>query len=244
MIDPAIFDEPAAAAGKRYANMLQHFRAVLLASLLDRPDDQRVKDLLRRTVVRISQDFLADEVMKFAAFGQDLADRARIEAADDLGGKELGEEDDVLIQYVEDLGEAWSTELVLQINRDIEQVMRRWQEFALDYHMRRRKTSAAEARAAATENAKRRTDFNFTDKAGRKSESSTFAEKHTRHYALTFAFEVYAMEAHKLGASHMVIVKEREGDRVDFVAGANPTFAELRDEVFHPYSTATLKAVA
>jgi hypothetical protein len=249
MIDPKRFDQPTQDAEDRYGDLLTTLHAVFLASLHEDPTDIRSRATLRSTLTAIADRFLKRESETVRPIYLAFLDYAQVEVSADLA-KPLSEGDEVgeaVAEYWPQVEASYYAGIRAQVQRDIEQAMRRWQEFALDYHMKRsRGVPKDQAQAQATDNVRTRATFNFTDRLGRKWSSQVFARTTFRHHLLTLAFEVYTLEAVAMQADHIDVYQADDLSKpVETIAGPEgKTFADIRDSIFHPNSNATLKAVA
>lgn len=239
MINSEIFDQPADDAAERYAELLASFRSIFFATTTSEPSDIRNRLHLNSYLTYTARKFMEREQAALEAVLWAQEKNALHQAEIDLGKPETPATGHELSQYGQAVLEATVKELETQTARDILKVMRRWQEFAIEYQMRRYRSIPEIARFQAIENAKFR--FSAEPPAG----SVRFARLSTRYALLTLAFETYAMDTLSMGGNHMVIVKDgQDGDRLDYLPdNGGKTFADVRDEVFHPNSTATLRVV-
>lgn len=238
MINPEIFDMPADMASDRYASLVSAYRDTFYVATATDPLDIRNRMRLVGHLAYLSNKAIESEQAilsrMLVANRTNAVSQARLDLGLDAGPEitELGE-------YGETIRDSSLTELHTQMTRDALKTVRQWQEFSLEYQMRLGKSIPEIAKFQAIETAKQK------DEVSPSTASLRFARLNHRYALLTFAFETYAKEAYDLGAKYMLIIKNGEaGDRVDFLPGEpGKTFAELRDEVFHPNSTATLRAV-
>jgi hypothetical protein len=238
MINPEVFDQPAEMAVERYNSLIASYRDTFFAATAVDPLDIRNRMRLVGHLAYISNKAIESEQ---AVMTQMLiANRVNAIAQAHLDlGLNKGPETTDLGEYGETIRDSSLTELHTQMTRDALKFVRLWQEFALEYQMRLGRSIPEIAKFQAIETARQK------DEVDPSTASLRFARLNHRYALLTFAFETYAKEAFDLGAKYMLVVKNGQaGDRVDFLPGGpGKTFAELRDEVFHPNSTATLLAV-
>lgn len=238
MIELSYFDTPADAAGERYRGLLNAFRDGFFVNVNENPMDQRSRHLLQGGLLEIADRFIEDERELLTDLLHELLITSQATAANDMG--QLVEGFESTTDYLVELLDQAIDDLKTQVERDLTKTMRHWTEYSVDYALRRRRMGQEFARFQAIETAKRRYPADLQPNSVR------FARNHHRYALLTFALETYVMWVDRLGADHMVLVTEggQRGERVDFIAAeGRKTFADLRDDVFHPNATTSLIAV-
>lgn len=239
----------ATGASERYVALLNSYREALRASLQQNPKDVRTRQYLRKTAMDRSLSFREAELEMLSE---------QITAAVSLGGEHAAEDlglaaaadDGLTADYIDHLVEHATTELTSQIQRDLAQTMHHFQEFQLEVVMQQRNAGLPdhEAHFRAFTQANGRVSFFFKDRAGRRHMSQKFVRTMTRHTLLIGYLESYALHAAAYGARHMEVVhpdqnSEAHGIEVGFRRDQGlPLVSDLKEEVFHPNSNASLKA--
>ena len=236
-------------ASERYVGLLNDFRGMLRSAMGRDPADTRTRGLLKRSLLDRASTYRDIEIAMLELEIDTVTQSARDQVLTDL---DLDDKTQLSIidEYKERLLEHASTELTSQIQRDMAQTLRTLEEFRLEVFMQRQRGIPDEdAHAKALMNAREATQYFFRDRAGRNHKSQKFVRTMVRHTLLVGAMEVYAMHAAAYGADHLEVVHPDQnatyaGMRIGFRREQDlPLVADLKEDVFHPNSNATLKAV-
>lgn len=242
-------DSYAMGASERYLGLLNEHRDALRQVMLRRRVDARGRNILRQQLLTRSQEFRETEIAMLTMALSEWLETARSKVMSDLGLTSAGAEVVPVQDYQDKLIEFASTELTSQIQRDMAQALRHLEEFSLEVFMhRQRGVTEDEAIANAVINGRARHQFFFSDRSGRRHPSQKFIRTLMRHTLLVGFVEVYALHAAAFGADHMLVEHpDKEATHAGMKVGITrenglPLVSDLKDEVFHPNSNASLKA--
>mgnify|MGYP001298923751 CR=1 FL=1 len=246
MIDLDVY---ALQASDRYVAFLNNLRGQLWTALRKDPTDMRSRDALFRDVHALAVTFLDQERPTLHQAVEEVAQDALQRVALDLGvsvSQKL--QNAFLTDYRDNIAHFLLQEFMTQLDRDIHQVMRKYEELGLQVFMERQ-TSATpeEAHFRVLMNANESMSFYFRDRSSRKLNSQKYIRTVVRHALVTVWTQLYAMEATSYSASHLTVEHpdkaKYDGLKLGFVDSQGlPTLMDVKDEIFHPQTKAYLKA--
>lgn len=246
-MEPQVYTQEADDASSRYLVVLQAWRS-LLSNSLSSPFSQKAVEELRANAVSIGETYFATERKLVKEALQNAAETAQKSAQTDLSLNPVSDITDVKEAFLEQSEEHLLGQIRAQLLRDIETLIQRFREFAIEAHI------GAAARGFSTPSVRLgfeqdRVRFYFRDRAARLYPSQKHIRTIWRQSLVSIGAEFYAMEAAERGCKSCV-VEHLNPDSKWFgmtinLGGARDgnSFIELRDEVFHPNSDAMLKAV-
>lgn len=240
---PNRYTELAHQASDRYQAVLATFRGMLYGVLSD-PFSERTADQLRKQAVEVGRMYLRAEVPLIEEAVTESAQDALDSVHADLGVSVAQDVPDRLSAFLHAHMDYLENELRAQLSRDVEMLVRRYREHALEAHLARVTNSGFAAPSAITADKSR---FYFRDRMGRLYPSTKYVRTSWRHTLLVIAAEFYALEAAELGATTVEVIHEDShaavnGMRISLDGSFEPTFLDVRDEVFHPQAQVVLRA--
>lgn len=249
MIAPFL-DEEATKAGERYVAFLLSLRGILSVSLTTPVNDVRAFDAIRRGAHEAAERFIQTEV-SLVDYALDQAQERAVAAivAEVIDGPRpatYATED-----YSSELLTWFRQELRAQVERDINSLVQQRRQIALAAVTTARTTGADPNHVMQSMVSQGRggVSFMFTDRAGKRYPSQKFYRQLVRHTLLTFAVESAATEAasflfHTVYISHPDKNHAYDGEAISLVEAPNMlSLADVRDDVFHPNSTAFLTTI-
>lgn len=232
-----LLDFEAAKAGERYVAFLLTLRGLYETSLLRTAIDVSAIQSISLEGAAIADQFIEREVARLDE-ALDLAKGAGVAAIRQTiygsSGAPMNEGDD----YSDELLTWFRRELAVQAYRDVNTLAQARRAHALQ--------AAFSNRAIRTFKGGRGIDFLFTDRSGRKYPAQKFYRNLFRQTLLVFAVECAASDAASFGYEQVFIEhqdKNKSYTGVPITLTDNPNMLslhEVRDEVFHPNSTAFL----
>lgn len=237
-MNPTRYTEVAIKASERYQAVLTTFRGMLFAFLNEQFSAARADELranaveVGRMFFRTEETFIADEVRRTA---QDALRTAQ----EQIGVTPTSELPTAFSAFLEQHEDYLRSELQAQLSRDVEMLVRRYREAALESHL----FGAARSNIGGD-----RARFYFRDRVGRLYPSQKFVRSVWRHSLVTVGAEFFALECADRGETEIEVVSEPQSHWNGLRIGIHPNstaqpFGEVREEVFHPQSQVTLKVV-
>jgi hypothetical protein len=240
---PNRYTELSLKASDRYQAVLTTFRGMLFGALSE-PFSERAADQLRKQAVEVGRMFLRSEVPLIEEAVTDSAQDALETVRVDLGVTVAQTIPDRLSAFLHAHMDYLESELRAQLSRDVEALIKRYREHAIEAHLARVTTGQYVAPKAITADKSR---FYFRDRVGRLYPSTKFVRTTWRQTLLVVAAEFYALEAAELGATSVEVIHEDKnaavnGMLISLDGSFEPAFLDVRDEVFHPQAQVVLKA--
>ena len=220
---------------------LQAMSAVLMGSL-STPFSQRSVDALRSSATAIGDNYLLNEKAAAWVAIAEAALAAKNSAETDVHApvtRTVTTFEKELLSQSEDF---LLTSIRAQIIRDVETLVQRYRVFAIEAQLF---PSAAKTVAAID-----RVNFEFMDRAGRVYSSTRYIRTTWRQTLVSLAAEFYLLGAISHGVEVVTVQNpDPENQWIGFeisltdLNSDTPSFLHVRDEIFHPNSNATLKAM-
>ncbi|CAO3459767.1 hypothetical protein [Azospirillum argentinense] len=236
-------------AGQRYTALVAAWRGIH-ASALEARDFGTARGLgrARAGAYDVARSFLDTERALLAATLRGVALEAHAHAlsiARTLSADELPDAAHELLSASQSYAES---ELAVQIERDIALLLKRLRAAAIDVDMIARIQGVARSAALIQHRARAGTElrFAFKDRANRKWPSRTFVRTTWRQALLDVYNETVMASVAAIGASRVRVVTSdapaaANGLILTLLPGVDlPTYAEVRDAVFHPNAEAWL----
>lgn len=235
-MNPTRYTEVSAQASERYQAVLTTFRGMLFAYLNESFSASRASEL-RSNAVDIGKMFFRSE----QAIIEEELHRTALDALwtveDQIGVQRSKEVSDTFSAFLTQHMDYLESELRAQLSRDVEMLVRRFREVALEKHLG----------AAARLDVGGVSRFHFRDRVGRLYPSQKFVRSVWRHSLVMVGAEFFALEAADRGYSEIEVVSQDKSSRWTGLkiglsdASPEPSFSDVRDEVFHPQTQITLK---
>ena len=247
-MDPLLYSTRSMAAGDRYNVVLAAFRSLLFNSLTQ-PFSIRAMETLRNEATNITVTYAKTELQLVSDQLRDTAQNAVGAVLDEQVGVSGQDIPRALEPFLAQSVEHLSLEISAQLARDVETLVRRYREFALQAQLTAYTRGVSTPSVSAGRGDQDRIDFFFRDRAGRSSPSERFIRVAWRQSMVALGAEFFLLEAASLGALAAEVVyadteHRNHGLIIDLDGDAEgQNFVEVRDEVFHPNSDATLKAI-
>jgi hypothetical protein len=237
-MNPTRYTEVSTKASDRYQAVLTTFRGLLFAFLNEEYSSRRADELRSQAVdvgrmyFRTEDQFISNEVHQ-------SAQEALSTVKEQLGLAGSADIQDRYAAFLENHEEFLRSEVQAQLSRDVELLVRRYREAALERHL------YGSGRPSIGND---RLRFFFRDRAGRLYPSQKFVRSVWRHSLVTIGAEFFALEAADRGAIEIEVQAEPQsqwnGLRIGISLSSNETpFSDVREEVFHPQTQVTLKVV-
>lgn len=237
------FDDIADLMAGQYRNVLAtlsgHF-----AIVLDQPDPTvfRARHRLRRDMSMASNTFVTGFMTQIKSFTVTIKEGALAEFSHVLSEPDL----QLLNQHVEEsLDDLWVAMNAL-MNRDNQTVERELRRFALKVDLLQSATGISRIGALIKTKLGAVDGIRHTqpDRLGRKRASDSYVRAMVRQHMLLTDIETRLFMIAKTGGDLAVVMRDEVPDEVFSITGNTAgfrTYDELRDEVFHPNSGATVK---
>lgn len=248
-MNPKRYTQAAEDASQRYLNVLAALRSLLFASLAQ-PYSQAGVANLRAGANGVARTFLKTEVALIEDEMRRTAQDALGRAQSDLSVSPVSDIPEALDAFLEQSERFLEMEVTAQLTRDVEALVQRYREYAIETQLTamsvRGRVGAAQVGAVDRE----RVRFYFRDRGGRLYPSQKFIRTVWRKALVSLGAEFYLLEAVSRGATSAIVVHPDPKHRFNgFEVSTNalsgqPSFIDVRDEIFHPQSEAVLKAVA
>jgi hypothetical protein len=241
------FSAEAEAAAQRYGLLVEAWRG-LYNQALDAPDfgTQRQIEAIVAQAYEIARTFRNSEEDHIALVSTQIAERARRETLDALASTDTRELTDAASEHLGDAESYLLHEIAIQVERDIaflkQSLRRTYLQVALAARSRDLPTRTALLQyriGNATE-----LHFFFHDRGNQKWPSRKFIRGVWRHHLLSLWNEVVLLTLSDHGLEEADIAHANPGSHVHgmrIAMASNskwPTYAEIRNEVFHPNSDA------
>ena len=220
---------------------LQAMSAVLMGTL-STPFSQRSVNALRSSATAIGDNYLLNEKTAAWPVIAEAALAAKNSAETDVNApatRTVTTFEKELLSQSEDF---LLTSIRAQVIRDVETLVQRYREFAIEAQI----FPSANKTIAAMD----RVNFEFMDRTGRVYSSTKYIRTTWRQTLVSLAAEFYLIGAISNGATSVTVQNpDPENQWVGFefnltdYAQSMTSFLDVRDEIFHPNSNATLKAV-
>ncbi|WP_342234647.1 hypothetical protein [Inquilinus sp. OTU3971] len=248
---PALIHSAPDRAGERYLALLASFRGVLQASVQsDHPFELRAVESARAGLYGVARTYLATERALLDTAGHDIAQGALIDGLRDIGVSETARDVPARVSaHLSASGEHLLREVSTQIERDVTNVERVLRTVALDVDLRARSQGISD-RAALIQvraNPPPEMRFYFSDRLSRKWPSQKFVRTAWRQHLLHAYNETYLLTLADHGFTEAEVRhpdSKHHFDRLRFSiypGGKLPSYAEIREEAFHPNSEAVVR---
>lgn len=246
-MNPEGYTQSAFKAAERYQSLLTTFRFMLMGSLSD-PFSAKRADELRAAAVDVGRTYYRTERTIIEQEVRASAQNALQTAQRDLGVRVADDIPDALSAFLEQHIAYLDGEVRTQLSRDVEMLVRRYREFAIEAQLTANAVGfnmTAPVQVGAQDKAR----FYFRDRQGRLYPSQKFIRSVWRHTLLTVGAEFYLLEAASRGVQQAEVVHPEPNHQFNGTVielsnlGGGQTFIDVRDEIFHPQSNATLRAI-
>lgn len=245
---PNELTESSQRASDRYVVLLNAFRGLLSQTTRKNPVDVRARRALRENALEVARTYLMTEV----GISSDEIEKAVSEEIfrfNAMTGANVTLEDDVIEDVIEAAEERLATEIRAQIERDIILLQSRHKDFQIETFM----TSQSErvdletAKFRVLMRGSDQVRFFARDRIGRRIQSQKFVRTVWRDTLLQAGNEAFLLAASLAGIEKLVVDHpDKNASANGVVISTSPnlvgdnSYADIRDEVFHPNSQARL----
>jgi hypothetical protein len=242
-MDPTAYTKASNRAAERYSIVLAAFRSLLFGHM-GRPFSEVSMRTLRAEASSIARTFADSETDLIRTTLSDTAQNAQEAVLGDLDAVSGATIPEALKPFLEQSVEHLSLEIAAQLSRDVEALVRRYREYALEAQL------AAYSRGLikpAVTMGDQQVSFHFRDRAGRLTPSEGFIRIAWRQSLVSLGAEFYLLEAVNRSATKVIVVNpdpshKWQGQEISLTGEEGRSFTDLRDEIFHPNTDSVLKA--
>lgn len=245
-MDPIAYTRASHRAAERYTVVLAAFKSVLFA-YMGQPFAEASMRALRINVKKLAATYLETETDLIRTALTDTAQNAQEQVLEDLNAISAATIPEALKPFLEQSVDHLSVEVEAQLSRDVEALVRRYREFALEAQLAAYSRGLVKPAVTIGQGDQNTVRFYFRDRAGRVTASEGFIKTAWRQSLVSLGAEFYLLEAVNRGATKVVVVNpdpnhEFQGREISLTDEDGQSFTDLRDQIFHPNTDSVLKA--
>ena len=239
-----LLDELSTAAAERYLDLINRFRGVLAAYIVENPRLGNKSRQLEKDLRGLGEKFLGEELEHTQRAIDLVKDQTLLAHQSDTGFEPS------LTEYEEAFAEEVSrhifAEVSAQIRRDIEEAKKHYLSFMLRVFVNSNLSTIERLESAHTEalhDFKGRIRFFFMDRSGRRIKSQAFVRLVNRAALVGYAIDLYVSQSSQRNIRQYRLIhadgnSAHHNEIVDYEG-----IEAMRDNIFHPNSKLFLRAI-